>query len=106
VLPRPFAPVAVIFGAIAPVLGLAGLFTVTANNNGPVGAAINSLVALQGLWIIAASLTLPLRRPRADLRAGRAVGRPPRGSSAWMLPSGHAATGASVLRMAFADTVV
>ena len=61
VLPRPFALLAVTFGAIAPILGLAGLFTVTANNNGPVGAAINALVAAEGLWIIAASLTLPLR---------------------------------------------
>jgi hypothetical protein len=60
-LPRPFAPLAVIFGAIAPILGLAGLFTVTANNNGPVGAAINALVAVEGLWIIAASLALALR---------------------------------------------
>ena len=67
VLPRPFAILAVIFGVISPVLGLAGLFTVTANNNGPAGAAINVLVAAEGLWIIAASLTLALRRPRAAL---------------------------------------
>ncbi|HYV79620.1 MAG TPA: hypothetical protein VE979_15940, partial [Streptosporangiaceae bacterium] len=62
-LPRAFAWLAVILGALGPVLGLAGLFTVTANNNGPVGAAINALVAAQGLWIAAASITLPLRRP-------------------------------------------
>jgi hypothetical protein len=67
VLPRPFAILAVVFGVISPVLGLAGLFTVTANNNGPVGVAINVLVAAEALWIIAASLTLPLRRPRAAL---------------------------------------
>ena len=54
------------FGVIAPILGLAGLFTVTANNNGPVGAAINVLVAAEALWIIAASLTLPLRKPPAS----------------------------------------
>ena len=48
---------------------LAGLFTVTANNNGPVGAAINALVAAEALWIIAASLTLPLRKPQASLPA-------------------------------------
>jgi len=65
VLPRPFAPLAVAFGVIAPVLGLAGLFTVTANNNGPAGAAINALVAAEALWIIAASVALPLRGPRA-----------------------------------------
>ncbi|HKA97182.1 MAG TPA: hypothetical protein VKD66_13025 [Streptosporangiaceae bacterium] len=65
VLPRPFALLAVIFGVVGPVLGLVGLFTVTANNDGPVGAAINGLVALQGLWVIAASLTLPLRRRQA-----------------------------------------
>lgn len=65
VLPRPFAVLAVTLGALGPVLGVAGLFTVIANNNGPTGAAINALVAAQGLWIIAASLTLPLRRPPA-----------------------------------------
>jgi hypothetical protein len=69
ILPRVFALVAVTFGVIAPVLGLAGLFTVTANNNGAVGAAINVLVAAEALWIIAASLTLPLRKPRASLPA-------------------------------------
>jgi hypothetical protein len=41
------------------------LFTVTANNNGAVGAAINMLAAFQGLWIIAASVILRLRRPQA-----------------------------------------
>ncbi len=45
--------------------GPSRLFTVTANNNGAVGAAINMLVAVQGLWIIAASVTLRLRRPQA-----------------------------------------
>ena len=65
VLPRVFAWLAVILGAAVPVLGLAGLFTVTANNNGPAGTAINALVAAQGLWIIAAAITLPLRRPPA-----------------------------------------
>lgn len=65
ILPRLFALLAVTFGVIAPFLGLAGLFTVTANNNGPVGAAINALVAAEALWIVAASLTLPLRRPKA-----------------------------------------
>jgi hypothetical protein len=69
ILPRVFALVAVTFGVIAPVLGLAGLFTVTANNNGAVGAAINVLVAAEALWIIAASLTLPLRKPQASLPA-------------------------------------
>ena len=53
------------FAIIAPFLGLAGLFTVTANNNGPVGTAINALVAAEALWIVAASLTLPLRKPQA-----------------------------------------
>jgi hypothetical protein len=64
ILPRLFALLAVTFGIIAPFLGLAGLFTVTANNNGPVGTAINALVAAEALWIVAASLTLPLRRPQ------------------------------------------
>src|SRR5215831_10117914 len=65
ILPRLFALLAVTFGVIAPILGLAGLFAVTANNNGPVGAAINALVAAEALWIIAASLALALRKPRA-----------------------------------------
>jgi hypothetical protein len=65
ILPRLFALLAVTFGVIAPFLGLAGLFTVTANNNGPVGTAVNALVAAEAMWIIAASLTLPLRRPQA-----------------------------------------
>jgi hypothetical protein len=33
----------------------------------PVGAAINALVAAEALWIIAASLTLALRKPQASL---------------------------------------
>jgi len=52
----------VILGLLGPILGLAGLFTVTANNNGAVGTAINALVAAQGLWVIAAALTLPFAR--------------------------------------------
>ncbi len=63
ILPRPLAVLAVILGVTSPVLGLAGLFTVTANNNGPVGAAINALVALDGLWVLAAAVMLPLRHP-------------------------------------------
>jgi hypothetical protein len=63
VLPRPFALLAVVLGALGPVLGLAGLFTITASNNGPVGAVINALVAVQGLWIAAASIALAYRRP-------------------------------------------
>jgi hypothetical protein len=62
-LPRAFTWLAVVLGALAPVLGLAGLFTVTANNNGPTGAGINALLAAQGLWIAAASITLAYRRP-------------------------------------------
>src|SRR5215475_10850715 len=69
ILPRLFALLALTFGIIAPFLGLPGLFAVTANNNGPVGAAINALVAAEALWIIAASLTLPLRKPQASLPA-------------------------------------
>jgi hypothetical protein len=76
VLPRPFAWLAVILGVIGPILGLVGLFSVTANNNGPAGAAINALVAAQGLWIIAAAVALPLRHcgePRSSrLRKRRA----------------------------------
>jgi hypothetical protein len=60
-LPRSLAWPALLLGVMGPILGLAGLFTVTANNNGAVGAAINVLVAAQGLWVIAASATLPIR---------------------------------------------
>jgi hypothetical protein len=63
ILPRALAAAAVALGIAGPVLGLAGLFTVTANNNGPVGTAINILVALDGLWILTAAVVLPLRRP-------------------------------------------
>ncbi|MGO8956711.1 MAG: hypothetical protein ACLQFR_04975 [Streptosporangiaceae bacterium] len=74
VLPRPFALLAVALGVAGPILGLAGLFTVTVNNNGATGAAINVLVASQGLWIIAASVALVLRRPPAA--AATASARP------------------------------
>ena len=49
-------------------------------NNGAAGAAINTLVAVQGLWIIAASVTLRLLRPPAaaapPARSGSKVARP------------------------------
>ena len=56
-------------------------FTVTVRNNGAVGAAINMLVAVQGLSIIAASVRLRLRRPRAagapqPARSGSEEARP------------------------------
>jgi hypothetical protein len=63
ILPRPLAVLAVVLGVASPILGLAGLFTVTANNNGPVGAAINALVALDGVWIMTAAVLLLLRGP-------------------------------------------
>jgi hypothetical protein len=69
ILPRPFAVVAVALGVATPVLGLVGLFTVTANNNGPVGAAINALVALDGLWVMAAAVILAVRGRRYDSAA-------------------------------------
>jgi len=57
-LPRAFAWLAVILGALGPVLGLAARLTGTASNNGPAGAAINALLAAQGLWIAVSSITL------------------------------------------------
>jgi hypothetical protein len=71
ILPRPLALLAVVLGVTVPILGLAGLFTVTADNNGPVGAAIDALIAAQGLWIMAAAVTLPLRRPKCRRGAVR-----------------------------------
>ena len=106
-LPRAFAWLAVILGALGPILGLAGLFTANAGNTGPVGAAINALLAAQGLWIAAASIiTLADQRPpspalpsalnqqarprvrltRARPRAGAAAGTGPgtlKASRAW-----------------------
>jgi len=61
---RAFAWLTVVLGALGPILGLARLFTVAVNNNGPTGAAINALLAAQGLRIIAASITLAYRRPQ------------------------------------------
>jgi hypothetical protein len=71
VLPRGLAWPAVILGVLGPILGLAGLFTVTANNDGAVGAAINVLVAAQGLWMIVASAVLPIAQRAIGLKAGR-----------------------------------
>jgi hypothetical protein len=51
--------------ASSPQARASRLFTVTASNNGAAGAATNMLVAVQGLWIIAASVTLRQRRPQA-----------------------------------------
>ena len=51
-------------------------------NNGAAGAAINTLVAVQGLWIIAASVTLRLLRPPA-------VGASPAGSGSEVARPGH-----------------
>jgi hypothetical protein len=62
-LPRAFARLAVLLGVLGPVLGLVGLFTVTGNNNGLVGMAINVLVAAQGFWMIGASVALWFAKP-------------------------------------------
>jgi hypothetical protein len=69
-LPRLLAKLAVILGVLGPILGLAGLVTVTANNNGAFGAAINVLVAAQGLWMISASETLPFAQATLTTKAG------------------------------------
>jgi hypothetical protein len=56
------------------------LFTVTVGGNGAAGAATSMRVAVQGLWIIAASVTPRLRRPQAaaapPARSGSEVARP------------------------------
>jgi hypothetical protein len=77
VLPRTLAGAAVALGVASPILGVAGLFTVTANNNGPVGTAINVLVALDGVWIMTAAVILPLRRPAPARSTGTALSYPP-----------------------------
>jgi hypothetical protein len=71
VLPRGLAWPAVILGVLGPILGLAGLFTVTANNDGAVGMAINVLVGAQGLWMIAASAQLPIAQGAIAVEPGR-----------------------------------
>ena len=58
------------------------LFTVTAGNNGAAGAATSMLAAVQGLRIIAASVTLRLLRPPA-------VGAPPARSDSEVARPGH-----------------
>ena len=52
--------------ASSPQPGPSRLFTVTANNNGAVSAAINMLVAVQGLWIIWLICIRHDARPRSE----------------------------------------
>jgi hypothetical protein len=81
-LPRAFAWAAVLLGAMGPVLGLAGLLAVTANNNGTVGAAINALLPAQALWIAAASIiTLAYRRPTSPALPQPLTSQPGRGTT-------------------------
>jgi hypothetical protein len=55
VLPRAFANSAIALGCISEVLGLVGLFYAHPNNGGAAGIAINGLVGVEVIWVLAAA---------------------------------------------------
>jgi hypothetical protein len=64
VLPRVFSSSAIALGCISEALGLVGLFYAHPNNHGAAGTAINVLVGIEVLWVLAAAGYV-LRRVRA-----------------------------------------
>jgi hypothetical protein len=64
VLPRAFSTSAIALGCISEALGLVGLFYAHPNNHGAAGTAINVLVGIEVLWVLAAAGYV-LRRVRA-----------------------------------------
>jgi hypothetical protein len=64
VLPRVYAPLAIALGCTSEILGLVGLFYAQPNNHGAAGVAINVLVGVEAIWVIAAALsTISQRQP-------------------------------------------
>jgi hypothetical protein len=61
VLPRGFALSALGLGCASEILGIIGVFLARPNNGGAAGTAINILVGLEALWVIAAA-AVTLRR--------------------------------------------
>ena len=59
-----FAGSAVALGCAAAVVGLVGLFYAKPQNAGPAGLAVNLLIGLQSLWVLAAAVSLQRRAPR------------------------------------------
>jgi hypothetical protein len=64
VLPRAFSSSAIALGCISEVLGLVGLFYAHPNNHGAAGTAINVLVGVEVIWVLAAAGYV-LRKVRA-----------------------------------------
>jgi hypothetical protein len=67
VLPRAFSNWAIALGCVSEVLGLVGLFYAHPNNHGAAGVAINVLVGVEVIWVLAAAV-YTLRRMRASKR--------------------------------------
>jgi hypothetical protein len=53
--PRAFSNLAIALGCISEVLGLVGLFCARPNNDGAAGIAINALVGVEVIWVLAAA---------------------------------------------------
>jgi hypothetical protein len=67
VFPRAFSNWAIAFGCVSEVLGLVGLFYAHPNNGGAAGVAINVLVGVEVIWVLAAAV-YTLRRMRVSTR--------------------------------------
>jgi hypothetical protein len=61
VLPRAFALTAIVLGCVSEALGLVGLFYAHPNNGGAAGIAINVLIGVEAIWVIAATLFVARR---------------------------------------------
>jgi hypothetical protein len=64
-LPRAFSNGAIALGCVSEALGLVGLFYAHANNGGAAGVAINALVGVEVIWVLAAAV-YTLRSMRAS----------------------------------------
>ena len=66
VLPRAFSNGAIALGCVSEALGLVGLFYAHANNGGTAGVAIDALVFVEVIWVLAAAV-YTLRSMRASM---------------------------------------